>query len=76
MRKTAETKPIRELMPKGFTRIIAQATGCHRSHASTVVTDERTEADIWPFVEKLAKETNAAAYDARKAYLDYRKVAA
>lgn len=76
MRKTAETKPIRELMPKGFTRIIAQETKCTRSTASTVVTDEITDSKIWPVVERLAKETNAAAYEARKAYLDYQRVAA
>lgn len=75
MRKQPETVPVRDLMPKGFLRKIAAETGSGRSHISTVVTDERTTAEIWPAVEKLAKETNAAAYEARKAYLDYQRSA-
>lgn len=72
MKKSEQTTPIRDLMPEGYLPKIAELTGVSRSNISNVVRDERTTSKIWPAVEKLAKDTNAAAYEARMAFLKYR----
>lgn len=72
MNQETATTPIRDLMPDGFTRIIAQESGAHRSTVSTVVSDERVDSKVWPFVEKLAKQTNPAEYEKRMAFIKYR----
>lgn len=66
------TTPIRNLMPEGYLPKIAELTGVGRSNISNVVRDERITSKIWPVVEKLARETNAAAYEARMSFLKYR----
>ena len=73
MKAQKPTIPIRELMPDGYLPKISELTGVSRSNISNVVRDERFTSKIWPVVEQLAKETNAAAYEARMAYLQWRK---
>lgn len=72
MKKSEQTIPIRDLMPDGYLPKLVEMTGVSRSNISNIVRDERTTSKIWPSVEKLAKETNAAAYEARMAFLKYR----
>lgn len=69
----SETIPIRKLMPSGFLQELSTLTGSGKANISTVVTDEKLTAKIWPAVEELARQTNASAYKARIAYLKYRK---
>lgn len=73
MKVQKQTTPIRDLMPEGYLPKIAELTGVSRSNISNVVRDERTTSKIWPYVERLARDTNAAAYEARMAYLEWRK---
>ena len=61
MKKTEQTTPIRELMPDGYLPKLVELTGVSRSNISNTVRDERTTSKIWPFVEQLARQTNAAA---------------
>ncbi|MCC3156469.1 hypothetical protein LJ737_04425 [Hymenobacter sp. 15J16-1T3B] len=50
---------IRQLMPDGFLRTIAERTGCtQRATLSGVVNYEQTSSKYWPAVEQLARETN------------------
>lgn len=70
MQKTIETTPIRDLMPEGFLRKIAQATGAYPSNISEIVNSERTNSKIWYAIEELAKETDSKAYKKRMEFLE------
>lgn len=68
--ETTETKPIRELMPKGFLPILARESGATRPNCSNAVNDENIKSKkIWPAIERLALETNPEAARLRIAYL-------
>jgi hypothetical protein len=62
-------KPIRDLMPEGYTRIIAAETMAYPSTISEAVVSERTNSKLWPIIERLAKETDSKAYKARMEWL-------
>ena len=54
----AEKQPtIRDMMPDNYGNILRQRTGKTRVHIYNVVNQERTDAEIWPEVLKLAEET-------------------
>jgi hypothetical protein len=70
------TKPIRDLMPEGYTRLIISELG--RGSASNiceVVMTEKTTSKYWPAVEKLAMQTDSRAYRARLKYLTAKRQA-
>lgn len=73
MKAQKQTIPIRDLMPEGYLPKLVELTGVSRSNISQIVRDERTTSKIWPAVERLAKETNASAYEARMAFIEWRK---
>lgn len=75
-----EPKPIRELMPRGYTRIIAREsmkTEGVMAYTPTIceaVVNERTTSKLWPMIAKLAKETDPQAFAERMQWLhDTRK---
>lgn len=74
MQNNSEPKPIRDLMPKGFSMIICQAKGdADPSVVSKVVKLEKTTSSYWPFVEQLAMQTDSKAYKARMKYLEAKR---
>lgn len=66
---TKQPKPIRELMPDGYLRIIAHETMAYPSTISEAVVSERTNSKLWPVIERLAKETDSKAYKERMDWL-------
>ena len=76
MKITPETKPIRELMPAGYTRMILSELGSgSASNISEVVTTEKTNSKYWPTIEKIALKTDPKAYRARMKYLESKRQA-
>ena len=66
---------IRELMPDLFLRAIMERVKTDTGKApqmatiSDVVSNERFTSKYWPYIEKLAMETNLKLYHERMAYL-------
>lgn len=60
-------------MPEGYLPKLVEMTGKDRTNISTIVRDERIGSKIWPYVEKLAKETDSKAYNARMEFLATRR---
>lgn len=58
------TKPheytIRELMPRGYTKILRKRTGKAASYITVVVNEERKSSPIWPDILALAEQTKAS----------------
>lgn len=58
------TKPqeytIRELMPRGYTKILRKRTGKAASYITVVVKEERKSSPIWPDILALAEQTKAS----------------
>ena len=50
---------IRELMPRGYTRILKKRTGKAASYITLVVKEERKSSPIWADVMALAEQTKA-----------------
>ncbi|MFC6998030.1 hypothetical protein [Rufibacter roseus] len=67
--KETNTRPVRELMPDGYLNLVAQESGMSNPNISNVVNNEKRTSFIWPIVERLAKETDAKAYEKRMKFL-------
>ena len=55
--KQRTEKTIRDMMPKGYIRILQDRTGAAPGTISTAVRTEDTESKVWSEVLKLAEET-------------------
>jgi hypothetical protein len=51
---------IRELMPRGYTKILRKRTGKAASYITLVVNEERKSSPIWQDVLALAEQTKTA----------------
>lgn len=73
--KNKEPKPIREILPDGFTmkvvRLRKEATGKNGdpSTVSRIVATENTDSGYWPYVAKVAIEADSKAYNERMRFL-------
>ncbi|MBA9078288.1 hypothetical protein [Rufibacter quisquiliarum] len=72
MEKTTTSRPIRDLMPEGFTATISEKHGVDPSYVSRVVTQEQRSSYIWPSIEDLAVLTDKKAYAERIKFLEKR----
>lgn len=70
---TTSTPTIRELMPDDYTTKIANLVRAdgkaapYPSNLSQVVTQERISSKYWPYVERLARDTDPEGYSSRMA---------
>lgn len=66
----SETKPVRELMPDGFTtKILTEMGEGTPANVCNAVNLEKINSKYWPFIEKQALQTDPKAYRARMKYL-------
>lgn len=72
MEKTTATKPIRDLMPEGFTATISEEHGVDPSYVSRVVTQEQRSSYIWESIAAMAINTDPEAFAQRIEFLDRR----
>jgi hypothetical protein len=72
---TREQPKIRDLMPDKYGNILRDRTGKSRNHIYHVVNNERTDADIWPEVLKLAEEYHSQLQQNRKRLIKLKSVA-
>jgi hypothetical protein len=61
-----EEYTIRQLMPKGFTKILVKKTRRPQPYITKVVKEENTQSPIWPFILELAEETKAKMLEEQK----------
>lgn len=67
---------IRDLMPDKYGNILRDLTGKSRNHIYDVVNNERTDAEIWPYVLKLAADYQKQLKENRKRTLELKSNAA
>lgn len=75
MKNNPEPKPIREILPDGFTMKVVKLRNKDGkkgdpSTVSRIVAAENTDSSYWPFIERLAMDENPKAYKERMRFLD------